>query len=186
MKQLKSHPILRSFAIDLTLVSASTFFIFWFYQPLLLNIGFNVGYLGFVSAGYLVLGSLLLFRINIVEQIFGIKRLLFLTAIIPALAFGLLAITRTIWIVFMCVYLIAISKMIREPLFDHFMNIYIQSKDRASVLSAVAMLQRIIMGVLYPIVGLVSDISIYYVMGFLGIITFVFAIAGKVEEAHLT
>ena len=186
MKQLKSHPILRSFAIDLTLVSASTFFIFWFYQPLLLNIGFNIGYLGFVSAGYMVVGSLLLFRINIVEQIFGIKKLLFLTAVVPAIAFVLLVVTRKIWFVILCVYIIAICKMIREPLFDHFMNIYIKSKDRASVLSAITMLQRIIIAILYPIVGFISDFSIYYAIGFLGAITFIFAIAGKVDEAHLT
>ena len=76
--------------------------------------------------------------------------------------------------------------MLREPLFDHFMNIYIKSKDRASVLSAITMLQRIIIAILYPIVGFISDFSIYYAIGFLGAITFIFAIAGKVDEAHLT
>jgi len=185
MKQLAKHSVLRSFALDMSLISATTFFIFWFYQPLLLNANLNIRYLGFVPAGYMILGSLLLFRINIVENIFGIKKLLFLTALIPAIAFAVLVITRNVWIVLICVYVIAIGK-IREPLFDHFMNIYIKSKDRAGVLSAINMLQRIFIGILYPIVGFLSDISIYYAVAMIGLLTLIFTFVGKVDETHLT
>lgn len=185
MKQLMKRSVLRSFAIDMALISATTFFIFWFYQPLLLNANLNIGYLGFASAGYMILGTALLFRINVVEQIFGMKKLLFLTALIPAIAFAVLVITRNVWVVLICVYVIAIGKMLREPLFDHFMNIYIKSKDRASVLSAINMLQRTIIAILYPIVGFLSDISVYHAVGLIGLLTFVFAIVGKVDESHL-
>jgi hypothetical protein len=75
--------------------------------------------------------------------------------------------------------------MLREPLFDHFMNIYIKSKDRASILSAINMLQRTFISILYPIVGLLSDISVYHAVGIISLLTFIFAIIGKVDESHL-
>ena len=84
------------------------------------------------------------------------------------------------------VLVIATAQIARQPLFDHYMNKHIPPKQRATVLSAISMLQRLVIGILYPIAGLLSDISIYYAIVMLGGLIIIFSFVGRVDAHHLT
>lgn len=181
----RKHKILRSFAIDMALVSATTFFIFWLYQPVLLNSGLDIKFVGFVAAGYNLFGAFLLSKSARIGKATGAKNLLFYSAIIPGVMFILLAFLKQLWFVLPVIFLLGGVKILRQPLFDHYMNRYIKSKDRSTVLSAISMFNRIILMVLYPIVGLISDVSIYHALAFLGVATILFAFLARVDERYL-
>jgi MFS family permease len=185
LSYLRKHKALRSFAIDMVLISTTTFFMFWFYQPLLLNTGFELSYLGFVGSSFNIFGALLLYKVGFLERKIGTKRLLYLTALIPGMMFIGLFFFKNIWFVLPSIFIITGLKLLREPLFDHYMNKFIKARERATVLSSVSMLRRLVLALFYPIVGIISDISIYYALAFLGVLTILFAVFSKVDEEYL-
>ncbi len=65
-----------------------------------------------------------------------------------------------------------------------FMNKHIESSNRATVLSGVSMLDRILITILYPIVGYITDIKLEYAFLFLGITSLVFALLTRIREAE--
>lgn len=181
----RKHKVLRSFAIDMTLISAATFFIFWLYQPLLLNAGMDIKLIGFVGAAFNIVGVVLLYHVKLIDKTLGAKNMLFLTALVPALAFISLAFFKNMLLVLLGIFVIAGLKLLREPLFDSYMNKFIRSKERATVLSAISMLRNLIMIVFYPVVGFLSDISLSHALAVLGILTLLSALFAKVDEKHL-
>ncbi|MBI2546607.1 MFS transporter [Candidatus Woesearchaeota archaeon] len=182
---LLKHRALRSFAIDNILVSATTFFIFWFYQPIAINAGIPIWFLGFIAAGFNILAVIALYNLKYLEKAIPTRRLLFLTALIPAITFASLVFVSSWLLIVTAILITATAQVLRQPLFDHFMNKHIPSKDRATVLSAQSMLQRMMIGILYPIVGFLADISVYHAIGLLAFLTFIFAFFARVDEAHL-
>jgi len=65
------------------------------------------------------------------------------------------------------------------------MNRHIESENRATVLSAVSLLERIILAMMYPVVGMLADYGLSYALIFLGALALIFAIVTRVEESHL-
>ena len=102
LKYLNKHKILRAFAINSTLISAVTFFMFWFYQPLAGSIGIDVAYYGFVGAGFNLFAMLLVLNVKKLEDSFGMKNILFYSAFIPYLLFIGLVISK----IFILYYLV--------------------------------------------------------------------------------
>jgi hypothetical protein len=76
-------------------------------------------------------------------------------------------------------------KMMRSPVLSDFMNKYIESRNRATVLSGVSMLEKIIIMILYPIVGLLADYSLWTTFLFLGIATLVISLINRIEAEHI-
>lgn len=184
LKYLNKHKMLRAFAINSTLVSAITFFMFWLYQPLSKSVGINITYYGFIGAGFNLFQILLLFNVKRLENIFGMKNILFYSALLPSVLFIGLAISKNIYFVLSSIFLIAGSRL-RIPILSDFMNQHIESKNRATVLSSVSLIERIVIAILYPIVGYLTDISLNYVLIFLGMLALIFTFATRIKEAHL-
>mgnify|MGYP001610593108 FL=1 len=83
LKYLHKHEVLRAFAINSTLISAVTFFMFWFYQSLSGKVGIDISYYGFIGVGFNFFAMLLLLNVKRLENIFGMKNILFYSALIP-------------------------------------------------------------------------------------------------------
>ncbi|MEK6916523.1 MAG: MFS transporter [Nanoarchaeota archaeon] len=185
LKHLFKHKVLKVFAINSILISAVTFFIFWLYQPLLGEIGINISYYGFIAAGYNIFASFLMLNIKSLERILGMKNILFYTAIIPGLFFIGVTLLKNVVFVLISIFLITGSKILRAPILSDFMNKHIKSKNRATVLSAVSMFERVVIALLYPLIGILADISLNYALIFLGGVTLVFTFITRIESIHI-
>ena len=76
-------------------------------------------------------------------------------------------------------------KILRAPILSDFMNKHIDSKNRATVLSSVSLVERIVVTILYPIVGFLADVSLNYALMFLGMLALIFTFITRIEEAYL-
>jgi len=114
---------------------------------------------------------LLLARVATVERALGGGvRLLRLTAFVPALALLGLAATTSRGVSIALIVLAATAGMGRPPLFSAALNSRIPSEQRATVLSAVSASRMLLIGLLYPIVGVTLDRSLPATLGFVGVL----------------
>lgn len=184
-KYIFKHKKLRVFAINFALISAVTSFIFWFYQSLLGIMDINIMYNGFVSAGFNLFSIFLLLNISSIEKIFGLRNTLFYSALIPGLFFVGLFFFKNIYFVIVAMFMIAGLKIMRAPVLADLMNKHIESRNRATVLSGISMLEKMTVMILYPIVGVLADFSLYYTFLFLGISTLIFSFISRIEPEHI-
>jgi len=80
-------------------------------------------------------------------------------------------------------FIVALKQM-RAPLLSDLINRDIESANRATVLSGLSMLERVIIMFLYPVVGLLADRSIGAACLFLGAAMVLFAgVSGNRDHA---
>jgi hypothetical protein len=182
LRTLFAHRDLRAYVLNAVTISAVTFFAFWFYQPAGLRAGLKVAHLGILAAGFNLFSTLLLSNVRALEKAFGIQRLLLYSALLPAVMFVSLGMVHRLAFVVPAFFLIVGCKMVRMPILSAFINRHIESENRATVISSVSLLERFIAFLLYPVVGLLADVSIDYAMFFLGGLGGAFAIATRITE----
>jgi MFS family permease len=73
----------------------------------------------------------------------------------------------------------------RVPLFQSYMNKYIPSSERATILSTISMFRRFALVIVNPIVGFLVDWSFNYTLIILGVTAVIFSFISKIEEDHL-
>ncbi len=166
---------LRAFSFNYTFISAATFFMFWFYQPLLKSAGIGLLYYGIVGAAFNLFAIALMNGIGGAEKLLGINRLLFLTAFIPGVLYCGLFFSAHAAYALCAILLVTGLRQMRVPLLSDYMNRHIGSENRATVLSGVSMIERIVIMVMYPVAGLLADHSLAVAFLFLGISTVLFS-----------
>ena len=176
------HPGMRLYSFNFALISAVTFFIYWFYQKITGLAGLSVSWNGFVGAGFNLAGMILLLNTPQLEKNFGLKKLIFLSALIPGLIFIALGFSFNPIISIPAIFIIAGLKQLRAPLLSDLMNQLIKSRNRATVLSGVSMLERFIILLMYPLIGFLADKSLSVTMFFLGGVTFVFMMLSRIPK----
>jgi MFS family permease len=184
-KYIFRHKTLRLFALNFALISATTAFMFWFYQSLTGIVGIDIKFNGFIGAGSNLFSMLLLLNIKRIKKLFGMKNTLFYSALIPGLFFAGLFFFRNICFVLVAIFIIIGLKIMRAPVLSDFMNRHIDSRNRATVLSGVSMLEKIVIMILYPIVGLLADYSLWTTFLFLGIVTIVISFINRIKAEHI-
>ncbi|MBS3052622.1 MAG: MFS transporter [Candidatus Aenigmarchaeota archaeon] len=177
-----NHKILRTLALDLILISAMTFYIYWLYQPLLKNVGVDVKYFGFVGAAFNIFEIILLRNLKFIEKHFNNRNIIFLTAAIPGLMYVLLGFFQNIILLIFGLLLIVGFKELRRPIFEHYINKLIPNKQRATILSSISMLERMVIAVVYPIVGILTDYSLNFALIILGTLTLVLTFLSRVTK----
>ena len=185
LKILFSYKKLRFFTLNYVTISAITFFMFWFYQTLLRQTAVNVGYFGLVGSGCNLFAAILLSRLKILEKYLGISRLLLLTALIPGLLYIGLSLNKNLLFVLIAVFLVIGLKLLRMPILLDYMNQMIESHNRATLLSTVSILEKVIIFILYPFIGLMTDYSIDMAFMVLGLLCLVFTLLTRIEEQFL-
>ncbi len=176
---------LTRFSLNYAAISSMTFFMFWFYQALLMKNGFPLGAQGFVPAAFNLGATALLAFSEPVRKRLGTARTLFLSSGIPGALYLLIAFVPGIGAALVAIFGITILKMFRRPMLSALMNAQIASRQRATVLSGVSMMERILTTALYPAVGLLSDHSLSATFALLGALTLAFSLLLRVGEAHL-
>ncbi|MBI2138696.1 MFS transporter, partial [Candidatus Woesearchaeota archaeon] len=180
------HRILRILAFDNVSLTIIMFFSIWVYAPVLQNLGMPLSWLGLASAALVGARALFLQHISKIERLFPSKKAyLMISAIVPSLCFLALPFVRSAWLGLFLLIIIAGMGMTRPSLFDHYNNIFIPSKLRATVLSAIAMLAVLGIAVFSPVVGMLAEKSMDIALFSLGGAGLLFSLLSRVEEGHL-
>ena len=157
---------------------------FWFYQSLLFENNVDIGWNGFVAAGFNLGASILLFASGFIQKKIGTKRTIFLSALIPGLLYILIfAFYNNLVVILIGIFGITMSKLFREPIMITQMNTQIEDKNRATVLSGVSMFSRIITAIFYPLSGLLMDTNPKITYLVVGIATVIVSILLKEKNS---
>ena len=180
------HPKLRVFSLNYALISSMTFFMFWFYQSLLLENRFPVSWQGFIAAGFNFTAMLLLLLTPVAEKRVGIRNTLLLSSILPGILYVGVSVIPGIFMALVAIFGVTNLKMFRAPMLNALMNQQIGNSNRATVLSGVSMIERIATTLLYPLAGVLTDISLKMTFLAIGVITIGLSILLRVEESYVS
>jgi MFS family permease len=186
LRKLFVHRQLRSYVLNAVTISAVTFFAFWLYQPIARRAGLGVAWLGVLAAGFNLFSSVLLANSARLEALVGLRRLLFLSAVVPAALFAALGLIYHAAFIVPALFLLVGCRMIRIPLLNDLINRQIESENRATVISAVSLVERFATFTLYPVVGWLMDVSLDRTLFVLAVLCVVFAVATRLSDRHLT
>jgi len=179
------RPRLTRFSLNYAAVSSMTFFMFWFYQTLLMKNEFPVSAQGFVPAAFNLGAAALLAFYEPIRKRLGTATTLLLSSAVPGALYLLVALVPGLPAALAAIFGVTILKMFRRPMLSALMNAQIESRRRATVLSGVSMIERILTTVLYPVIGILSDRSLPATFILLGILTLAFSLFLRVGEDHL-
>lgn len=177
------HKTLRLLTLDAIIVSASAYFVIWFYQPLFLKIGIPIYYFGFAHA--FLVGSEILVSSNFTffEKIFGsAKSFIRSSAMIVIFSFLLVAIFPNIITILILLILGGGFGLTRLTLMTSYMNKFIPSPERATILSSISMFRRFLLVFLNPIIGFTADRSLTLALLLVGLFPLIIFLFSPVEK----
>jgi len=186
VRHFAQSPVLVLLTVELVITNALAWGLIWLFQPLLAEAGLPVASYGVVHA--LTCGGQILFLNNVgrLETWLGSKRSLLVAAtLISGVAFILLGVVHQ-WVAVVFLIIIGFSfSLPRVPVFSAYMNYYIPSDKRATVLSLTSMCRTLAIVVINPIIGLLADWSVLYTMIILGAGLVGIGFFSRIEERHL-
>jgi MFS family permease len=182
----RTHAVLRVLAADMVGSATIAWLIIWLYQPQLERVGIGIAFFGIMHAGMCIGQILLLNSIERVEALTGSRtRYLLLSAVVPGVAYLVLALAAGPVPTILAILAAATFGLSRPALFISYMNKYIPSEQRATVLSTVSMLRTLAVAVLNPIAGWLIDHSMAMALAVFGVVAIGLAFVTRVEEDHL-
>lgn len=186
IRYFAGHPSLRVLALDMIGSASMAWLIIWLYQPQLERVGVGIALFGVVHAGMCVGQILLLSNIERIEAWVGSKRrYLFLSAVVPGLAYVCLAAADGVAGVVAAILVASAVGLSRPVLFTGYMNTHIPSAQRATVLSTVSMLRTLAVALINPVAGWLVDWGMRPALLILGIAAIALALVTRLEERHL-
>ena len=181
------HRILKILTFDMVVIGSFAFLIIWAYQMLLKAAGVNIIYFGMVHAMMCLAQIVVLQSFNRFEKYLGRKRrLLVFTALIAGIGFVGLGLSNSAWAIASMVVVTAGFGLSRTPLYISYMNKFIPSDKRATVLSVTSMARNIGIGLANLAAAAMVEWSVKHMMIISGAIIIFFALATRVREEHLT
>lgn len=178
-------PNLRTLALNFAFVSSATFLIFWFYQPLLTRMEFPIAWYGWVGAA-MNLGAIGLLRfLPAIEKRISLPLLLAITSFVPGFSFVYLALSQNPVGIILALVLIVALRQLRIPVLSSFLSASGVRGNRATLLSGVSFLERLVLFILYLVVGPLGDRSLVVALLFSAATIIVFSITTRLELKHL-
>ncbi|MFX1310900.1 MAG: MFS transporter [Promethearchaeota archaeon] len=185
-KELRKNKILRILAVDWIPINVLIFFMFWTYQVYLTAIQIPILVFGFVTA-----------TMNIVNAIFSIiipfllkkspnkKMFLIIINLINGAAYLSLGLTTMIPMGLALILIIVAFGYTRYLIFVDGINLQIESENRATVLSTINMFGSFIRAIIYPVVGLLVEWSVFSVFIMTGALILFFTIFTRSKSEYL-
>ena len=181
------HRILKILTLDMVMIGSFAFLIIWAYQMLLKAAGVNIIYFGMVHAMMCLAQIAVLQSFTRFEKYLGRKRrLLVVTALIAGIGFVGLGLSSSAWAIVSMVVVTAGFGLSRTPLYISYMNKFIPSEKRATVLSVTSMARNIGIGLANLAAAATVQWSVKHMMIISGAIIIFFALATRIKEEHLT
>lgn len=175
-------PALTRFSLNYAIISSLTFFMYWFYQSLLMKNAFPLSLQGFVAAGFNAGAMILLLCTPIIRRRLSTAAILFWSSLIPGVLYVSVAVIPGLPMAFIAIFGVTMLKAFRAPMLGALMNTEIDSSNRATVLSGVSMIERVLSTALYPVAGFLTDLSLNWTFLAMGSITIAFSLFLRVEK----
>lgn len=180
------HKTLRLLAIDSVVVASAAYFVLWLYQPLLKSINVPIELFGVGHAFLVAVQILISSNFVRLEGWFGSgKALLRCSAVFTAVGFILVAAFPNLITVSLFILLAGGFGLTRQELMSAYMNKFIPSEQRATVLSSISMFRQIMLVVLNPIVGFTADHSLRLALLGVGLLPLLLFLFSPIEQEML-
>lgn len=184
--ELRKNKILRILTFEFIFIDTIVIFNFLTYQPYMEQINVPLEFFGLIH-GLMTLCQVIFTYVlpKIVVKIHKKKRLLTFYTIIAGILFILMALIKYPLISICLVLLFSGFGFSRNILFVKGINYQIKTKNRATVLSTINMLNNILQVILFPLIGLmlISNLTIIYII--LGSTIIFFALFSKLKNEYL-
>ena len=183
-KYIFKVPALARLGLNYAFISSLTFFMFWFYQSLLIKNSVPLRLYGLIPAGFNLGAMLLLLATGPIERKLGLRNALFFSSLIPGLLYLGVFLVPGLPMALAAIFGVTMLKLFRAPLLTALMNGYIADENRATVLSGISMIERAMTMLFYPLAGLLTDISLDWTFLAMGAITVFIAFFLRIDERH--
>jgi MFS family permease len=155
------------------------------FQPYFNLAGILPVFFGIAVSVAMLFGAILTKYAYKIEDVFGIKKTIFIMNIIPAFLYIAMSfIIKPIFAFLFYVVIFGFSQM-RNPIFSQYQNDHIDSRNRATVLSVISMFHSIYFFISQLIIGKIADNNLLYGFLMMGIIIFVFSVIFRLDENHI-
>ncbi len=182
----KGHPVLMRLTLEISITNALAWSLVWLFQPLLARAGVDIRMFGVVHALACAGQIILLNKISLLEGWLGSKRLVLLfCSVVTGLAFMDLAFLDSKFLVALVIVLGFTFSLPRVILFNTYMNKYIPSDKRATVLSVSSMFRTLAIVISNLIVGQLADWNLAHTMMILGVLIIALGLLSRIEDEHL-
>lgn len=179
---LFNHQILKTLVFNAVAIGALTYYILFFDQAFLMKLNVDVKYYGLIKMLALSAEIIIISQFKKIENILqGKKRWIILTGLITGIMFIILGLTNFIPLAILAMTLACGFGKSRDPLFTNYFHKYIPSCQRATILSAINMIQCLIIAILNPIVGFMADWSLSITFIILGSLIIIFSFISQVK-----
>ena len=183
---LAKNRVLQILAADMIFIQVVGYFMFWLQQPMLKQAGVNIIYWGFSHVAFVMSQVIIMSNYTFLEKVFGCKKnVLFYTSLFGGFAYILGALNHSIAATLLSIYVIGGFLVSRKPLLINYMNKYIPSSERATVLSTISMINSLVLAVVNPVFGYFAQTSLNTTLLVIGIATTIFAFTSRIKENHL-
>ncbi len=168
-------------------ISTIVFVMFMFiaYQQLLISMGFAIKYLGFVHSLLVIAQISIIYSFSFFDKFISKRKLLLFFGLIPAILYICIYFTNSILIIIAMLIVAQGLGYPRNVLFVNYFNKYVESEKRATVLSVISMLKSIVFSLVYPLGGLLMDVSPKLTILIFGCVMIIAQIFSRVKEHHL-
>lgn len=182
LKHLLSHKKLRRIFFLVLFTQPFSFVLIYLFQPYFMLAQVPAAWYGIAVflASMLSIGAKL-FAYK-VEQWFGVDRGAFIAAALPGVCWLILSfVIHPIFSVAMYVITDAFGNM-RDPIFADYTNRHIESKNRATTISIIYLVESLYMMIIRPFIGLLADMDLRYACILMGCIILAAAIGLRISE----
>lgn len=180
---LLQHKTLRLMALDSIVVSTAGYFALWLYQPLLQHLGIAIALFGLFQVLFTGTQIAASHNFTFLETLFGSARgYLRFSALATGLSFLLVALFPNLITVILFILLAGGLGMSRSTLVSSYMQQYIPSEKRATVLSSVSTFSRLAIALCNPLVGLAATHSLQLAILLLGLFPLVLFFFSPIEQ----
>lgn len=179
--------VLKILAFDAVSISAISYYVLWFYQPILSKFAFPIAYFGLVHAAIVIGEIVVSYSFPALEKLSGGKKnYLVFSAVATGISLIGLALAQSPGAAIFFSIAAGSFGLTRYALMTAYMNGKIRSSERATVLSSISMVQKMGIALGNVFVGLISGIvPKEIVLGALGILALASSAFSGVEEKHL-
>lgn len=155
----------------------------WYYQPHMKASGIPLSLFGVVYACIYLSSAFLLREMPKVESLMGPAKTLFCLDIGATAAVICLSFFLTPLVSVSCIFVLGIVRATRRALFNDYLNRYISSDKRATILSVNHFFVSLIFTILGPISGVVSDtFTVSYALFGLGVLLLISVLMLRIKE----
>ncbi len=186
LKYLKEHAILRCLVFDFTTVTVLGFLIIWFHQMVMQRAEIPIFWFGWITATMTMGQIVVLNNFALFDRICkGKLRHTFYTGLLMGGSYLIMAASDNIVLLLISIIICGVLGPPRRTLMQNYMNKYIDSNQRATVLSAASMLYSLSYGIFSLLSSVMISWSFSGTLAIIGGLIFICAAISRLEEAHL-